>query len=472
MGKNQLKGIGLIGMIAIVFGSMVGGGIYNIAQSMASTAGLGAVTISWIITGVGMLFLVLTFKILSDRYPALNQGVYEYAKVGFGNYVGFNIAWGYWLCVAFGNVSFAVMLNDAVGAFFPVLLLHRWPTLLFCCCVIWGMYCIVVRGIMSASFINTVMTILKFGAIILILTILIVYLKTDLLFSDIWSDNFGNGSTEGLHSQIMGTMLVTMFCFVGIEGGVMLSHYAKNPKDVGKASVIGFYCALFIYALISILCFGVKTREELAGMPDPSIAYVLKSTCGDWAYYFVIVTVILSIFSGFIAWTLLCAQTPFGAAEINLLPSQLKKLNKFNVPYFGLALSSVFMSLFIILVCTAPNVFLAALNLTTITVLPSYTLCGLFLWKTSKGKYRWIGILCTLYCIWCILAGGALLFLATSVLYALGLFFYYVTWQQNNYRNGTPTPFFSKNDWWLFSVIIICSIISIILISLGKISLN
>lgn len=482
------KGLGLLGLIAIVFGSMVGGGIFNIAQNMASAAGLGAVIIAWLITGFGMVFLVLTFKILSDHCPDLDQGIYEYAKEGFGNYVGFNIAWGYWLCVALGNVAFAVMLNDSFGAFFPILLKHSWPTLIFCIALVWIMFAIVIRGVMTASFINTIMTILKFSAIIIIIALLVIYMRTEMFTLDFWGENYSAGVKPlgSIGNQIMGTMLVTMFCFVGVEGAVMLSSYAKNHKDVGRASVIGFYLALIIYALISILCFGVRTQEQLADMHDPSVAYVLKEVCGEWAYYFVIITVIVSLLSAFIAWTLLCAQTPYGAASVHMLPCLFLKKNKHDVPVYGLGLATVFMSLFIILVCTAPNVYMAALNLTTIMALPAYLFSGAYLWKISYNstllqgnpskkevnKYRFIGIMCTLYCIWCLFAGGPLIFLASSILYILGFYFYYITHKENVARTGSDRKLFTNPEKVVFAVLLCAAIVSIVLIALGKIDLS
>ena len=480
--------MGLLGLIAIVFGSMVGGGIFNIAQNMASAAGLGAVIIAWLITGFGMVFLVLTFKILSDHCPSLDQGIYEYAREGFGKYVGFNIAWGYWLCVALGNVAFAVMLNDSVGAFFPVLLKHSWPTIIFCVCLVWIMFAIVIRGVMTASFINTIMTILKFSAIIIIIAVLMVYLKSEMLTNDFWGENYSKGVKPlgSLNHQIMGTMLVTMFCFVGVEGAVMLSSYARNHRDVGRASVIGFYLALIIYALISILCFGVRTQPELADMHDPSVAYVLKAIAGDWAYYFVIGTVIVSLLSAFIAWTLLCAQTPYGAASVHMLPALFLKTNRHDVPVNGLGMATVFMSLFIVVVCTAPNVYMAALNLTTIMVLPAYALSGAFLWKISYGqdmlkgnlshgqiiKYRVIGILCTIYCVWCTLAGGPKIFLASSILYAAGFFFYYKTWKENTSRTGIKEKMLTNPEKVLFGLLICASIVSVVLIATGNLDLS
>lgn len=59
--SDDSKKLGLGGLIAIVFGSIIGGGIFNISQNMAADAGLGAILISWIISGIGILFLVMTF---------------------------------------------------------------------------------------------------------------------------------------------------------------------------------------------------------------------------------------------------------------------------------------------------------------------------------------------------------------------------------------------------------------------------
>ena len=75
---DSTKKLGLAGLIAIVFGSMIGGGIFNIAQNIANGAGLGATIISWLITGVGILILVYVFKILADARPDLTAGIYQY----------------------------------------------------------------------------------------------------------------------------------------------------------------------------------------------------------------------------------------------------------------------------------------------------------------------------------------------------------------------------------------------------------
>ncbi len=165
--------LGFWGLTALVFGLMVGVGIYNLPQNMAAQASPQAVFLAWIITAAGILPLVMAFKWLSDKYPQYNAGIYQYAQAGFGNYVGFNIAWGYWLCTAFSNVAYAVMLNDSLGAFFPSLLRHDWPTVLFCSALIWLMYYIVAKGIRTAGIVNTVLAAVK---VVMLVFIIVAFL--------------------------------------------------------------------------------------------------------------------------------------------------------------------------------------------------------------------------------------------------------------------------------------------------------
>ncbi len=98
-------------LTALVVGSMIGSGIFALPQNMASGAGAGAVLIGWLITGVGMLCLALVYRSLAARQPALDNGVYAYARASAGEYVGFNAAWGYWVSAWVGNVSYLVIFS-------------------------------------------------------------------------------------------------------------------------------------------------------------------------------------------------------------------------------------------------------------------------------------------------------------------------------------------------------------------------
>ncbi|EJS91759.1 hypothetical protein AAUPMC_01792, partial [Pasteurella multocida subsp. multocida str. Anand1_cattle] len=78
-------------------------------QNMAEVAGAQALVIGWIITGIGIIFLGLSFFFISRLRPELDGGIYTYAREGFGDLVGFLSAWGYWLCATIGSVGYLVV---------------------------------------------------------------------------------------------------------------------------------------------------------------------------------------------------------------------------------------------------------------------------------------------------------------------------------------------------------------------------
>ena len=426
--------LGLTGLAALVFGMMVGSGIFNIPQNMAAGAGLGAVMLGWAITAAGMLMLVNTFKILSDRHPELNEGIYLYAEKGFNRFAGFNVAWGYWLCACFANVAYAVMLNDTFGAIFPGLLGHGGATVAFCSVLIWGMYLLISAGLRTSSIIATGAAVMKMAVILLIIVMLALNIRYDTLTADIWCSADGIG---GVTAQVKSTMLVTLWCFIGIEGAVVMSGRARRQSDVGKAGMLGFLAAWLLYVLVSVFCFGVMSRARLAGLEDPSVAYALRGICGEWAYWLVMAAVVISIGGGWFAWTLVTAEAPYSAARHGIFPQWLVSERNPGSLKRGLLASSVIMQAFLLLVVLAEDVYLYALNITGLMILPAYLFSGLFLIKMAREDYRtglmasnpkrhcayalFIGAGCTVFCLWMIYAAGLPLLVQALCFYIAGL---------------------------------------------------
>lgn len=410
--------LGFVGLAALVFGMMVGSGIFNIPQNVAQAAGVWPSIVAWIITAAGILTLVFTFKILSERRPDLNAGLYLYASEGFGKQVGFFTAWGYWLCTAFANVAYALMLNDAFGAFFPVLLDHGWATLAFTSALIWGVFATVRCGLRTAVGINTALSVIKVGSILLIIALLIAGFSIDTFETNLQPESDGS-----FFGQVKSTMLITLWCFIGIEGAVMMSGRARRSRDVGRAGVAGFFAAWVLYLLVSVLAFGFMSRGALGELENPSVAYVLKATYGSWAYWMVIISVILALSGGWIAWSIVTAEVPYTAARCGLFPRKFLRLNRHEIPTTGLLASSVIMQIFLCIALLSSQAYLTALDITGMMILPCYMLAGMYLCKISR-RHPWnlaVGVLCTLFCAWTIYAGGLMLLLKSSLFYLSGL---------------------------------------------------
>ncbi len=449
--------LGFWGLTALVFGLMVGVGIYNLPQNMASVAAPGAVFVSWMVTALGILPLVLAFRWLSLRYPQYNAGIYQYAQAGFGNYTGFNIAWGYWLCTAFSNVTYGVMLSDSCGAFFPQLLRHGWEMVVFGSALIWVMYFIVSEGIKTAKIINTLLAGVKIVMLIFIIGVFVLFFKMRLFEADIWGNFSDLGSVA---TQIKNTMMITLFCFFGVEGAVMMSARAKRNSDVGRAGIAGFVISLVLYVAVTLLCFGLMSRAQLSELQDPSIAYILRDSVGEWAYWFVICAVIISLLGGWVAWTLVVAQVPYEASLVGILPRSFQRLNRHKMPAFGLFASSVVMELFLLMVAMADDVYLAALHITGLMIIPCYFFTGLFLLKKADSwPIRLLGVITSLFCLWMAYAGGLKEMMMTSVFYLLGIGFYIKARHENN----PGAPLFTSGGKIGLALLIMASAVTIVL---------
>ena len=63
------KNLGLFSLTALVVGSVIGSGVFNMMNVMAESAGLMGILLGWLVTGIGMTFLVLTFRNLNKKKP-------------------------------------------------------------------------------------------------------------------------------------------------------------------------------------------------------------------------------------------------------------------------------------------------------------------------------------------------------------------------------------------------------------------
>ena len=104
------------------------------------------------------------FQWLSTTRPELDDGVYGYAREGFGEYLGFNAAWGCWISAWVGNAGYLVVLFSALGSFGALALFGdgtTWPALLGELTVLWLMHAFVLHGVHNAAITNAIVTLAK-----------------------------------------------------------------------------------------------------------------------------------------------------------------------------------------------------------------------------------------------------------------------------------------------------------------------
>jgi len=491
MADTAEKKLGVIPLAAIVVSAMIGGGIFSLPQNMAQDAAVMSVIIAWIITGVGMFFIANTFRILSDARPDATTGIYAYARLGFGRFGGFSMAWAYWLCNIFGNVGYAVLLMDALNYFFP-----GWFTggnnlwsIVGGSFMIWLMNYLVLRGTKQAAFINTVGTIFKLVPILLFILIMIFAFHWSYFTTDMWGHQTVDGMKPlgGTLSQVKSTMLVTLWAFIGIEGAVVVSSRAKDQKSVGTATVFGFLGCLVIYAALSILPFGRMYQSKLADLANPSTAPLLTDVVGSWGGDIMNLGVIVALVTSWLAFTIMIAQIPQAAALDGTFPRIFKSENKAGTPNISLIVTSAMMQLAMILVYFANNAWNTMLSVTAVMILPPYLACTAYLWKICATKQYpehmpvkfWFAFFCgiagTFYAIWMIYAAGLTYMLMAFIFIVLGIPVY--IWACKNKEEDSAKagesiqPMFTKYELIGAIVIGIVAVIAVIAFATGKVNL-
>src|SRR5207344_1771545 len=144
----------------------------SVPQGIASRAGAIAALIAWGICAIGMLALALIFQSLSVRKPELNAGVFAYARAGFGEYIGFLSALGYWAAGCLGNVSFLVLYKSTMGAIVPAYGAGNTPAaILTSSLLLWGIHYLLLRGVKQAAILNVVTTVAKVSGILVFVAI-------------------------------------------------------------------------------------------------------------------------------------------------------------------------------------------------------------------------------------------------------------------------------------------------------------
>lgn len=209
--------LSLISLIGIIMSAIIGAGIFNLMKEMASVASVGATMIGWIVTGVGMGSLALCMLKLNTARPDLDAGIFSYAREGFGDYIGFNSVWGYWISVIIGNVAFGTLLFSALGYFFPIFGDgQNIASIIGASVLLWIIHYMLLKGLDKAALLNAIVMLAKLIPLVIFLICIVTAFKINLFAADFWGNNVLDGDLGSVVEQVKGSMLVTVWVFIGI----------------------------------------------------------------------------------------------------------------------------------------------------------------------------------------------------------------------------------------------------------------
>jgi arginine:ornithine antiporter/lysine permease len=481
MATNTVQKMPLMTLTAMVVGGMVGAGVFSIPRNFAMATGVYGALIAWVIAGLGMLMLAFVFQTLANRKPDLDAGVYAYARAGFGPYLGFASAFGYWASACVGNVSYWVLIKSTLGGVFPFFGDGNTVSAVLVSSVgIWAFHFLVLRGTKEAAAINKIVTIAKIIPLLVFLVLIIFAFNPEVFVANLWGGaavaqeyvhahgdiiavdvtplvaDYGN-----LFEQVKATMLITVFVFLGIEGASNYSRFAQRREDVGTATVVGFIGVLALFASVSILSFGVMPREEIQALSQPSVGGVLAAAVGSWGATFIGIGVIISVLGAYLAWTLMAAEVLSVAAKKGDMPAFLAKENAAQVPTNAVLMSTLLVQAVLVATLFSADAFTFALSLCSHLSLLPYLLSAAYLLKLvltretyapTDAQFRrdmLVAIFAVVYSVFLVFAGGMKFLVLSFLIYAPGTLLYLKT------RREQGGQVFTAAEWIVFAVFVV-----------------
>jgi APA family basic amino acid/polyamine antiporter len=368
---------GLTVATALIVGSVIGVGIFNLPTSLS---GYGPISlVSMALTTVGALALALLFSSLSRRLPA-DGGPYAYARVAFGNGWGFANAWSYWITAWAGNAAIAVGWVLYVEEFVNTDH-NRAISVLLVLVGLWVPAAINLSGVKNMGSVQVVTTVIKFAALAFVSVVGLFFIE---------SANYTpfNLSGESAVSAIGGGMAIALFSYLGVETAAVAAGKVRNPdRNISRSTVLGTLATAVVCMLSLTVIFGVLPDSVLGGATAPFSDAVNEMFGGTWAGNLMAVAVIISGFGALNGWTMICAEMPLAAASDGLFPERFERLSKRGVPAFGIVVSTALASIAMAINyigSSGATVFTTLVLMTGITAAIPYAFSAL-----AQIKWRW-----------------------------------------------------------------------------------
>lgn len=258
------RSIGLFGIICASLGGMVGSG-WLFGSLYASQMAGPASIISWLIGGISIMFLALTFAELSAMFP-ISGGVAAYPIFTHGKLVGFILTWITW-------ITYVVSISQEVQS--TILYMgNRFPSLIqkleginvftpfgYGVCFT-TMLLLIALNSFGAKFLANANSFISVWKLLVPFIVVIIFLYTSHNFSNMGlSENspseFAPYGINGIFSAVALAGVVYSFC--GFQHAALLAGESKRPqRDIPLALIssilicIALYCGLQ-YAFITAL---------------------------------------------------------------------------------------------------------------------------------------------------------------------------------------------------------------------------
>jgi APA family basic amino acid/polyamine antiporter len=335
--------MGLGTATAMVVGNMIGSGVFLLPALLAGTAIVygSSSLIAWVVTAAGAMLLAGVFATLGKAYPRTG-GPYEYARRAFGEFVGFQTAWGYWIAAWVGNAAIAIAFVGYTTVLWPGLADSRIAMAMLAVGAIWLLTFVNSLGVRQGGYVQVVTTVLKFVPLVAIGVIGLFFIKSSHLTPFIPAGETAGRASLNLLEGITAGIGLTLWSFIGLESATVPAEEVKDPEHtIPRATILGTGVTALIYVMATVAVMGIVPLATLqnANAPFADAARIIFG--GSWGKLVGAVGMV-SAFGALNGWILLTARVSLAAAQDEVFPHFFGIVNGVRrTPIYGLVAAAV-----------------------------------------------------------------------------------------------------------------------------------
>lgn len=341
-GKKQISNHRIFGFwtaTSLVVGNMIGTGIFFLPANLGA---IGSISIlGWLATALGALCLAFVFSRLSIVYPK-SGGPYTHSRDAFGNFIGFQMGWGYWIMGWTSNAAVSIAFMSYLSLFIPILRENRIISFVGALAVLWLATIVNCTGLRAGGRVQLITSILKVCPLIIVPLVGLFFIDTTNYFPTHKPDT-------SLFQGINSAFALTLWAFIGLESATVPADSVQNPaRTISRATLFGTGLVAIVYLFTTVVLFGLIPADILATSHAPFVdAAVLLF--GSWIGPIIALCILISIYGGLNGWVLLQGQVPHAMAQEGLFPKAFAQESKDGTPVFGLVISSAAASILMFL---------------------------------------------------------------------------------------------------------------------------
>ncbi|MBK5270679.1 MAG: amino acid permease [Bacteroidia bacterium] len=274
-GSHTLKRtLGAGGLVALGIGAIIGAGLFSITGMAAANHAGPAITISFVVAGLGCLFAGLCYAEFASMIPVAGSA-YTYSYATMGEFIAWIIGWDLVLEYAVGAATVGISWSRYLIKFLEGFNVHLPAELtvgpwdggvinLPAVFIIVLMSSLLIKGTRESAFVNGIIVTVKIAVVLTFIFLGWKYINNSNYHPYI-PDNTGKFGDFGF-SGIIRAAAIVFFAYIGFDAVSTAAQEAKNPKRDMPIGILGSLAiCTILYILFAHVMTGVTSYTSFAG---------------------------------------------------------------------------------------------------------------------------------------------------------------------------------------------------------------